>query len=476
MRLYRLRRGHAGVSEPATQATEDAGTGEGVYRVTAELIRQVSLAIDEGRLEDACDQVRELPPADAADVFESLPREERRELAEAFGATLDPDVLNELEEAVITDVASALHPQILARAILEMDSDEAVFVLDNLDEEHRNNVLRHVPAPDRAQVLQSLSYPEESAGRLMQRDLIAVPAYWTVGQVIDYCRETEDLPDEFYEIYVIDPRYRPIGRVSLNRLLRSRRPRLLREIMEADNPPIPVDMDQEEVAFQFTQYRMASAPVVDGDGRLVGMITFDDVAEVIEEEAEEDMMRLSGVSGVGDLFASVIETAKSRSAWLLVNLLTAVLASVVIALFDATLEQIIALAILMPIVASMGGNAGTQTLTVAVRALATRELTAANALRIVLKEVVVGGINGIVFALLMGVIAGFWFSDPGIGVVIAAAMIVNMLIAGLSGILVPLGLAKAGIDPAVAATVFLTTITDVVGFFAFLGLAAIFLI
>jgi magnesium transporter len=464
------------MSEPVTEISENAAEPDDVYLVTADLVRQVDALIGEGRPEAARDLLADLQPADVADVFEMLPRDDRQELALVFGADLDPDVLNELDQAVIADVAAALDPQVLASAILEMDSDEAVFVLDGMDEEHRDAVLHHVPAPDRAQVLESLSFPEDSAGRLMQRDMIAVPAYWTVGQVIDYCRDTEDLPDEFYEVYVVDPRFRPVGRVPLNRLMRSRRPRLMREIMEAGSSPIQVDMDQEHVAYLFTQYRMASAPVIDGDGRLVGMITFDDVAEVIEEEAEEDMMRLSGVSGESDLFEPVLSTARSRSLWLFVNLLTAVLASAVIAIFDATLEQIIALAILMPIVASMGGNAGTQTLTVAVRALATRELTAANAARILYKEVIVGGINGVIFAISMGLIAGFWFENIGIGAVIAAAMLVNMIVAGLFGMLVPLGLSRAGIDPAVAATVFLTTITDVIGFFAFLGLAALFLI
>jgi len=303
-----------------------------------------------------------------------------------------------------------------------------------------------------------------------------VPAYWSVGQVIDYCRETQNLPDEFYEIFIIDPHHQPIGRVALNRLMRTRRPVLMQEIMEARATTIPVDLDQEEVAFLFQQYRLASAPVIDGAGRLVGVITFDDAAAVQEEEAEEDFMRLSGVSSETDLSDTALRTTRTRARWLLVNLGTAILASMVIALFDATIEQIVALAVLMPIVASMGGNAGTQTLTVAVRALATRELTAANALRVVGKEFVVGGLNGVLFAILVGVVAAIWFSAPTLGIVIASAMVINMLVAGLAGTLIPLGLQRASIDPAVSATVFLTTITDVVGFFVFLGLAALFLL
>jgi len=462
------------VSETVTERPE-AGADE-PYAVNADLVRRVETALDEGRPEEARLLVATLRPGDAADVFEALPRDDRESLAEALGAGLDPEVLTELDGAILEDILGRLSPSYLARLILELDSDEAVYVLENMDDEAREETLRFVPAPDRATVLESLSFPEESAGRLMQRELIAVPAYWTVGQVIDYCRETRDLPDEFYEIYVIDPRHRPIGHVPLNRLLRTRRPKLLREIMDEDSTLIPVEMDQEEVAFQFRQYRLASAPVVDADGRLVGVITFDDIVDVVEEEAEEDLMRLSGVAAESDLFEPALRTARTRSTWLFVNLLTAILASIVIAFFDGTIEQMVALAVLLPIVASMGGNAGTQTLTVAVRALATRELTAANAVRIVGKEAVVGGLNGIVFAILMGLIASLWFQSPGIGLVIASAMVINLLVAGLAGILIPLGLARAGIDPAVAASVFLTTITDVIGFLAFLGLAALFLL
>ncbi|MDP6345298.1 MAG: magnesium transporter [Alphaproteobacteria bacterium] len=447
-----------------------------VYAVSTELVRAVETALDEGRPEEVRELLAPLRAADVADLIVVLSREDRLGLVGALGDDLDPETMVDLDGSVLAELLGAMSPQAVANAILELESDEAVHLLEDMDEDRREAVLGRVPPPDRAAVLEGLSFPEDSAGRLMQRELIAVPAYWTVGQVIDYCRDTDELPDEFYEIFVIDPRHRPIGQVALNRLMRTRRPVLMREIMAGEATTVPVDMDQEEVAFLFQQYRLASAPVVDDAGRLVGVITFDDAAAVLEEEAEEDLMRLSGVSSETDLLDSALRTTRSRSTWLLLNLATAILASAVIAMFDGTIEQIVALAILMPIVASMGGNAGTQTLTVAVRALATRELTAANALRIVGKEVVVGGLNGVVFAVLMGLVAGFWFSAPGIGVVIAAAMIVNMVVAGLAGTLIPLGLARAGIDPAVAATVFLTTITDVVGFFVFLGLAALFLL
>lgn len=465
------------MSEADLQNQGDAlGAGEDVFAVSTELVRAVEAAVAEARGDDLRGLVAELHAADLADLLTVLKRDDRRDLVGVLGDDLDPDVLIELEGQVLVDILETMAPRALALAIPELETDEAVYLLENLEEDKRERVLTLVPAPDRAAMIEGLTFPEDSAGRLMQRDFIAVPAYWTVGQVIDYCRETEDLPDEFYSIYVIDPRFRPIGHVPLNRVMRTKRPVLMREILDEDGTPIPVEMDQEEVAYLFQQYRLASAPVTDSNGRLVGVITFDDAAEVLEDEAEEDMMRLSGVASETDLLDPVLRTTRTRATWLLVNLATAILASVVIALFEGTIEQIVALAVLMPIVASMGGNAGTQTLTVAVRAMATRDLTATNAMRIVGKEVTVGGINGVVFAVLMGLVAGFWFSSPGIGLVIAAAMVVNLLVAGLSGVLIPLGLQRAGVDPAVAASVFLTTVTDVIGFFAFLGLAAMFLL
>ena len=458
---------------------ENSGTPtsfEDVYAVNTELVRTVEAALESENSKAVRELLAPLRPAEVAHLVVVLGREDRRRLVVTLGDELDVDTLIDLEGPVLADLLVVMSPHAVARAIPELDTDEAVHLLEEMDDARRDQVLSRVPAPDRAAVLAGLSFPEDSAGRLMQRDLIAVPAYWTVGQVIDYCRDTVDLPDEFYEIFVIDPRYRPIGQVSLNRLMRTRRPVLMREIMETEATTIPVDMDQEEVAFLFQQYRLASAPVIDAAGRLVGVITFDDAAAVLKEEAEEDLMRLSGVSSETDLLDRTLRTTRTRATWLLLNLGTAILASLVIALFEATIEQIVALAVLMPIVASMGGNAGTQTLTVAVRALATRELTAANAMRVVGKELAVGTLNGVLFAILVGLVAAFWFSAPDLGVVIAIAMVVNMVVAGLAGTLIPLGLARAGIDPAVAATVFLTAVTDVVGFFVFLGLAALFLL
>jgi magnesium transporter len=325
-----------------------------------------------------------------------------------------------------------------------------------------------------------LTYPEDSAGRLMQRELVAIPSYWTVGETIDFMRQAaerdaDELPEEFYDIFVVDPKHQPLGTVPLSRVLRTKRPVKVSDLMASEIRPVPVTMDQEDVAFLFRQYDLASAPVVSEDGRLVGVVTHDDVVDVIDEEAEEDLMRMGGVTGT-DLYRAAIDTTRSRFSWLVVNLATAIVASIVIGLFEGTIQQIVALAVLMPIVASMGGNAGTQTLTVAVRALAMKELTASNALRIVGKEVLVGGFNGLLFAVLMGIVAWLWFASPEIGIVIAAAMMINLIVAGFAGVAIPVGLDRTGIDPAVGSVVLLTTITDVVGFAVFLGLAALFLL
>ena len=464
------------MSEQPAETQDPQAQLDDIYAVNPDFVRDVRTLLDRGASDGVRRLVLPLHAADIADLIDLLPRDERTTLLDCLGDDLDPEVLTEVEESVLMDLLPELAPSALARAVTELDTDDGVFLVDHLDEDRREEILRAVPAPDRIAVQEALDFPEDSAGRLMQRDFIAVPAYWTVGQVIDYCRDTEDLPDEFYSIFVIDPRYRPIGHVPLNRVLRTRRPVVVRQIMEEETQLIPLEMDQEEVAFLFQQYDLASAPVVDEYGRLAGAITFDDVADVIEEEAEEDLLRLGGVAGESDLYDTVMRTTRTRFTWLLVNLGTAIVASLVIALFDTTIDRIVALAILMPIVASMGGNAGTQTLTVAVRALATHELTPTNAMRIVVKEVLVGGLNGIFFAVLMGVIAGLWFGDPMLGGVIAAAMVINLLVAGLFGTLIPLGCQRMGVDPAIAASVFLTTITDVVGFFAFLGLAALVLI
>ena len=443
--------------------------------LSAELVFAVEDALDAGDTATATGLVKGLHEADLADLLESLTHDERTQLVKALGPALDSEALPYLDESVLDEVVEALEPQDLARSLAELDSDDAIEVIEDLDEAVQQQILAKLPMADRALIEEGLTYPEDSAGRLMQREIVVVPESWTVGETIDFLRAAKELPDDFYDLYVVDPRHRAVGEIPLSRVLRTRRPVLLREIMDRAVKTIPVTMDQEDLAYIFRQYGLVSAPVVDHAGRMVGVIMIDDVVHIIDEEAEEDLMKMAGV-GETDLYEDVVDTTKSRFSWLVVNLGTAILASMVIGVFEGTIQQIVALAVLMPIVASMGGNAGTQTLTVAVRALAMKDLTAANAKRFVGKEVLVGLINGLLFAVLTGAVAWLWFDAPSIGLVIAAAMVINMLVAGLSGTLIPLGLEKLKIDPAVASSVFLTTVTDVIGFFAFLGLAAAFLL
>ncbi len=458
---------------PRETETDLAPAVEEGFGLTGEVVRAVREALDRGDIERVEELVLPLHYADTADLFERLSGSDRMLVLDIIRPHLEADMLAELDEAVRDEVLAELHAEEVAAAVTELETDDAVGLIEDLDEETQQEILDAMPAAERAVLEQGLSYPEDSAGRLMQRAFVAVPTFWNVGEIIDYLRGTDDLPDDFYDLFVVDPRHRPIGTVPLSRVLRTRRPISVGEIMdsEAELFTVPVTMDQEEVAFLFRQQDLVSAPVVDGDGRLLGVITVDDVVDVIEEELSDDLMHLGGVSEP-DLYRAVIATTRSRFSWLAINLGTAILASTVIGFFAATIEQIVALAVLMPIVASMGGNAGTQTLTVAVRALAMKELTASNALRVIGKEVLVGGINGILFALLAALAAGFWFQSLPLALIMAAAMIVNLIVAGLAGAAIPVGLALRGIDPAVATAVFLTTITDVVGFFAFLGLAA----
>jgi len=414
--------------------------------------------------------------ADVADLLERLAIEDRGALVEIIKRDFDPEILHELDEKVRDDIIAKLGLENVAAAVRELDSDDAVNVVEELPEDERKKVLAAIPADERAVIRDALAYPEDSAGRLMQRELVEVPPHWTVGETIDFIRRTaddeqRDLPEVFYDIFVVDGEGKPLGAIPLSRLLRTRRQVPVTEIMETEMQLIPAAMDQEEVAFLFRQRDLVSAPVVDEAGKLVGAITVDDVVDVIQEENEEDFLRLGGV-GRADLYSATVDTTRSRFTWLLVNLATAILASIVIGWFDATIEQMVALAVLMPIVASMGGNAGTQTLTVMVRALATKELTAVNAARVIGKEVVVGSLNGVLFAVITGIVAWMWFDSATLGAVLGMAMIVNLVVAGLAGSTIPLVLARAGIDPAVGSGVILTTVTDVVGFFAFLGLAA----
>jgi magnesium transporter len=454
-------------------APDDAETATGV--LSHELVDRIEAAVRENDEATVRALVEPLSPADVADILEGLNDEDRVGLIQNLGDALDPEVLPELNDAVLEDVLEFLEPDELAAAVADLESDDALEVIGDLEPEQLEDLLGRLPEADQVLLRQGLTYPEYTAGRLMQRDLLAIPGFWTVGDTIDFLRGSQDLPDDFYDIFVIDPRHSPIGQIALSRILRNRRHIMISDIMESPLISFSVTMDQEDLAHEFRQRNLTSAPIVGEDGRLLGVVTIDDIVDVIDEEHEDDLLRMGGVAE-GDLYQDTLETTKARFRWLLLNLGTAILASAVIAMFEATIDQIVALAVLMPIVASMGGNAGTQTLTVSVRALAMRQLTRRNAMRILWKEVTVGGINGFLFAVIAGLLAGAWFGDPILGCVIAAAMIVNMVVAGFFGVGIPLALDRLKIDPAVASSVLLTTVTDVVGFFAFLGLAGAFLI
>ncbi len=446
------------------QVRDDSGM------ISQDLVELIETAIEEENRDLLVSLTQDLHEADLGDIIEALNPRDHSSFIELLGDAFDYTALVELDDSLRSKIVESLPNELVAEGISELDSDDAVVILEDLEEEDQAEILAALPAIDRLQIKRSLDYPEDSAGRLMQTDFIAVAPFWTVGQTIDYLRETTDLPDSFYQIFVIDPGHRLLGTVSLDTLLRSRRPTRISEIQNEERHYVMADQDQEEVSRLFERYDLLSTAVLDDGERLVGVITIDDVVDVIHEEAAEDIKRLGGV-GDEEITDTVIATVRSRMPWLIVNLATAVIASQVIALFDGTIEQMVALAVLMPIVASMGGNAATQTMTVAVRALATQDLDKFNMLRVVSREIFVAIVNGISFAIILGAIAALWFTNLQLGFVMGAALVINLFFAGLSGILIPVGLQKAGIDPAVASSVFITTVTDVVGFFAFLGLA-----
>ena len=417
--------------------------------------------------------IEPLHPADQADMLERLSNKKLNLFLTILGRSLDPEVLVYLDHNVQEKVFDILGPKVLAKAIPELHSDDAVEILQELEEKDRNVVIKQLPKADRILVEEALSYPEYSAGRLMQREFLAFPGNWTVGQTIDHMRANpQDEEDSFYSIYIVDPAHRLMGVISLSKLLSAKRPVRLNDLMELKPRNVNVETDQEEVALLFQQYGLVNMPVVDNADRLLGVIIVDDIVDVINEEAEEDLQGLTGVSDLS-ITSSFLETAKGRFSWLILNMFTAVLASSVIGLFQEEIEKLVALAVLMPIVASMGGNAGTQTVTVAVRALATRQLNYSNLQKFVLKETWVGMINGFLFALLSIVLAYLWFGDKEIAIIMGLAMIANLLFAGVLGTLIPLTLEKFKIDPAISSSVFLTTATDVIGFFTFLGLSAL---
>ncbi|MGX9354861.1 magnesium transporter [Roseobacteraceae bacterium S113] len=459
-----------------TAETPQNAQPEQDYALDRQVIQAVVQAVDDGDRDGLMGLMVPLHPADIADVLEQVSADERARLIRLYGAEFEGDILSELDESIREEVIDVLKPDVLAEAVRELETDDVVDLIEDLEEPQQEAILDALEDTDRAAVEQSLAFPEYSAGRLMQREVVMAPEHWTVGDAIDYIRSSDDLPEQFYHVILVDPRLHPMGNVTLGRLMGSRREVKLADLTEEMFQVIPATQDESEVAYAFNQYHLISAPVVDDEGRLVGQITIDDAMVVLDEEHDEDILRLAGVSEESSLSDRVKDTTKRRLPWLAVNLATSILASLVIAQFDVAIAQIVALAVLMPIVASMGGNAGTQSLTVAVRAIATKDLTAANLWRVIRREVLVGLINGVIFAVVMGIVGVIWFGSPALGLVIAAAMVINMVVAGLAGTVIPVALEKVGIDPALASGAFVTTVTDVVGFFAFLGLAVVVLL
>ena len=449
--------------------------GEDEYALDRGLVSQVQLALAAGDADRLAELFDPLHPADVADLVEQLDDGRRRELLLLAGHLIDGEVLSEIDEDIREGVIDFLPDKQLADAVRELESDDVVDILEDLGEPQQEAILEALDTGDRIAVEQSLSHPEDSAGRLMQREVVTAPEHWLVGDAIDHLRERDDLPEQFYHIMLVDPRHKPVAYVTLGRVMSSRRDVPLSTITEDSFRTFRVDEDEGDVAYAFNQYHLISAPVVDAAGRLAGVITIDDAMAVLDEEHEEEVFRLAGV-GEESLSTSTSKIVWRRFPWLAVNLVTSIIASIVIAQFEDVLLAIVALAVLMPIVASMGGNAATQSMTVAVRALAKRDLTSSNALRVIWRESLAGLLNGGLFAVIMGVIGYAWFGSPLLGVVIGFAMIVNLVVAGFSGVLVPIALERVRVDPALASGSLVTTVTDVVGFFTFLGLASLVLL
>ncbi len=428
--------------------------------------------INQGDLKFINQTSKDLHPSDVANLIENLSYETRIKLVEIESFNLAPEIFIELNESIQSEVLQLLSIDSISNVIKRLESDDAVSILENLELSKKNLILDKLPPKDRFLLEEGLSYPEDSAARIMQREFTAIPSDWTVGQTIDYLRESKDLPQEFLEIFIVDNEFKPIGIVPSSRVLRTARTSKMNSIMREMPVLISVTMDKEEVGQAFENYNLVSAGVVNKDNKLVGMITADDVVTVVQEEAEEDALRLAGV-GDEEITDSVFVKTKRRFNWLLVNLATALLASWVISIFGAEIEKVVALAFLMPIVASMGGNAGMQTLAVTIRAIATKELSNSNINKIITKEFFIGVLNGIIFAIITGVIIQLWFKQIDLSIIIAASMVLNMIVAGLCGILIPVTLKKMNIDPALASSVFVTTVTDVIGFLSFLGIGSL---
>ncbi|HEY0213405.1 MAG TPA: magnesium transporter [Paenirhodobacter sp.] len=462
--------------ERAIERAEDEGREDEDFALDHALVERIVAAADDGDADLLKTLMAPLHAADIADLLEQVSAAERREILLLWGSEMDGEVLSELDESIREEVIATLPKHVLAEAVREMDSDDVVDLIEDLEEPQQEAILDALDDSDRAAVEQSLAYPEYSAGRLMQREVVTAPEHWTVGETIDFLRRDQELPDQFYHVILVDAGHHPLGYVTLGKLLAQRRDMPLKEITEDSFRTISATQPEADVAYAFNQYHLISAPVVDDDGRLVGVITIDDAMAVLDDEHEEDILRLAGVGDESSISDTVLETVRQRLPWLAVNLCTALAAASIISLFEASISQIVALAVLMPIVASMGGNAGTQTLTVAVRALATKNLTESNVWRVIRREALVGLLNGATFAVVLGFVAAFWFSMPELGLVIAAAMVINLCVAALGGIIVPVTLEKLGADPALASGTFVTTMTDMVGFFAFLGLATLVLL
>ena len=435
----------------------------------AEFVRSVADALNEGDGKAVYELVEPLHPADIADLLELFEREERYQLAATITDLMTSDVVAELNDYVREDMMEALPPEAVAQIVDQLETDDAVQLIEDLDEADQRAILAEIELEDRIAIQSALAYPEETAGRLMSRDFVAVPEHLTVGDLIDFLREGRDLPDEFFEVFVVDEKHHPVGTCALSWVLRAPRSIALADVMKRDQTLIPVMLDQEEVGLMFQKYNLISAAVVDENERLVGQMTVDDVVHIISEEAGEDALLMSG-AGEGDINEPIREAYSARVRWLVANLGTALVASLIIALFGAAIEQLVALAVLMPIVASIGGNAGTQTMAVTVRAIATNQLTRSNTRRILMREMRVAVLNGMTIAVLVGLATGVIFT-PLLGGVIALAMVINVVTAGLAGVLVPVAFERLDQDPAVASSVFVTMITDSMGFFAFLGLA-----
>lgn len=441
-------------------------------RISALWLERLRAFLAAGRHEDVALVMEPLHHSDVGDVLEQLDAEERLALVGALGDKFDFSALTEVDESIRLEIMEALPNSAIARGVAELDNDDAVYLLEDLEEEDRDEILSALPTFERLSLKRSLDFPEESAGRRMTTDFIAIPPFWTVGQVIDYLRSEKDLPDEFYQLYVVDASYKVLGTLPLDKFLRTPRATKIDSIMNTNLVLVNAEEDQEEAARSFERYDLVEVGVVDESERLVGVLTIDDIVDVIQEEAEEDIRLMAGV-GDEDVSDTTVDTVKSRVPWLVVNLFTAVLVSYVIGLFNATIEQMVALAVLMPIVASMGGNAGAQTMTVTVRALAMRELDGGRLRRLIRREMVVGVVNGVIFAILIGIVTTLRYGNLQLGIVIGLAMIINLIVAGTFGILIPLTLDRLKADPAIASAVFVTTVTDVIGFFAFLGIAGL---